>query len=164
MQEGRSLWYFPSILCIWGLTQACIWVKFLHKSPGMLTHLLTLANPASGSTHPSSQLPLTPVDCSLLSTALVCSLLLSGFFLSGTFLPSLVFLLSHGRSRMQALCVGFMPKQKRDPLTSTHPNPNNECPTSCHIDKKKKQLLFWSLLLRMIYTVFYSRECYVLQK
>ena len=36
------------------------------KSPGMLTHSLTLANPASGFTHPSSRLSFA--DCPILST------------------------------------------------------------------------------------------------
>ena len=54
-----------------------------------LTHPLPLANPASGSTHPSGRLPLTSVDCFLLSTALFCPLLcyVSFSVLSGTFLP-----------------------------------------------------------------------------
>ena len=46
------------------------------KSPGMLTHLLTLANPASGSIHPSSRL-LSPTDCLVLSTSLFLLLLCS---------------------------------------------------------------------------------------
>ena len=46
------------------------------KSPGMLTHLLTLAIPACGSTHLSSRL-LSPADCLVLTTSLFCLLLCS---------------------------------------------------------------------------------------
>ena len=94
VQEGRSLWHFPSIL--WAITSGYL-SKIPTKSSGMLTHPLMLANPASESTHPSSlscwlpcsvhfsalpssldcQFPPTSVDCPVLSTCLFCPLLLT---------------------------------------------------------------------------------------
>ena len=106
------------------------------KSPGIRTHPLKLANPFSGSTHPSSHL-LLPVDCPVLSFSLDCfffSVLLSAFFCSGTFcsalcfllfwdLPFLVFFRSRGRSHAQALCVGFAPKQTKGSSEWHSPKP-----------------------------------------
>ena len=75
------------------------------KSPGTLTHPL---NPASRSTHPKKvgfpRLRLTALSCRLLcstSSVLLWDLL------------SLVFFRSRERSRVQALCVGFAPKQRK---------------------------------------------------
>ena len=56
---------------------------------------------------------LTDLSCRLSSSALLCRLI------SGTFLPSSF--LSRERSRAQALCVDFTPKQ-RDRLIGTHRN------------------------------------------
>ena len=49
------------------------------KPPGMPTHLLTLVNLASASTHSSSHL-LSLVDCLVLLTGLLCFLLLTDSF------------------------------------------------------------------------------------
>ena len=122
------------------------------KSPGMLTHLLTLANLASGSTHPTSRLSPTSVDCSLLSNSVFCPLLLTvGFpwllstalfcwlvcFVSlswlipsldsGTFLPS-----SSPGHEGNITCkpfVGFSRQNRqRNLLTGTHPHPQKWMP------------------------------------
>ena len=61
-QEGRSFWHFPSIL--WAITSLYS-SGTPTKSPGMLTHPLTLANLESQSTGISS--------CSLLPTCMVSS-------------------------------------------------------------------------------------------
>ena len=120
-QEERSLWYFSSIL--WAITNVYS-SETPTKSPGMLTHLLTLANPASQSTGSSS--------CSLLPTAQFCRLFSSASF---SWLPpswfwlwdllSVVFFRSRGRSRTKALCVGFSPKQTKR-SSEWHPHPHTE--------------------------------------
>ena len=88
-----------SFLCICELSQVCILANFTQSHLGTLIHPLTLFNPASGSTDPSSQLPPTSVDCSLLLTApfcrLPCSVLCLLFFYET--LPSLVFFRSCGK-------------------------------------------------------------------
>ena len=99
----------------------------------MLTHPLMLANPVAWYTGPCSRFPPTPVDSSLLSTALFCPLLCSpsALFCSLVYsvliwdLPSLILFLSRRKSRVQALCVGFAQKKniQRDPLTGTHSYP-----------------------------------------
>ena len=76
-------------------------------------------------------LTLLPLDCYLTPTGLFCSPLstaLLGFLcqLTSVFLPDLPFLLhvrSRRRSRAQALCLGFAPKQtKRSSARRTHPH------------------------------------------
>ena len=106
-----------------------VYSKIPTKLPGTLTHPLPLANPASGSTGPSSSpgscpLP-TSVDCSLLLTAFF-SLLLSSVHCPGT-LPFLVFFRSRRKSRAQALCVGFAPKQTQE-SSDWHPHPQKRMP------------------------------------
>ena len=122
-QEGRYLWRFPSIL--WAIASVYL-SEILTKSPGMLTHLLTLANAASESTHPGSHL-LSPADYPVLLRWLVSSVLLSD-------LLSLIFFRSRGRSRAQALCVGFAPKQTKGYSDWHLPTPisTKRMPTSCH--------------------------------
>ena len=96
------------------------------KPPEMLTHLLTLANPASQSTGSSS--------CSLLPTAMFSSLVSSVFWLLLTLVPSFLrpFLVSWEISRASLLC-GFHAKTDKGvrwlALTHTH---RNECHPSCH--------------------------------
>ena len=63
------------------------------------------------------------LDCSLMPNVLFCSLLLTDLLLD--LLPASF--RSRGRSRVQALCVGFAPKQ-RDPLTGTHTHQRNKYP------------------------------------
>ena len=72
-------------------------------------HLLTLANLASESIGPSSRL-FSPSGCPVLPTDLFCPLVSSVLLWD---LPSLVFFRSRGRSRAQALCVGFVRKQTK---------------------------------------------------
>ena len=117
-QEGRSLWNFPSIL--WA--NASVYSSEIPtKPPGMLTHLLTLANPASQSSVSSS--------CTLLPIALLSSLVssvLSSLDCSGTLLPSssssLVVNLAHKP-------FVWVSRQNRhmNLLTGTYPHPHNEC-------------------------------------
>ena len=127
-QEEGSLRHFPSILCICGIARACIRAKIPAKSPGMLTHPLTLANPPSGFTYPSSH-PLSHDDCPILSTSM---------FYSGTFLPSSSFGLVGDLTRKPFVWVSRKNSQ-RDPLTGTHPHPHNECLTSCHTCNNRKE-------------------------
>ena len=107
------------------------------KPPETLTHSLPLANLASESTGPSSRLsrPSTsPNFCRLpcSGSSLFC-LLVSGVFCPVLFcsatLPSLVLFQPRGRSRVQALCVCFVPKLTKGSsdwhsLTPTQRMPN----------------------------------------
>ena len=69
------------------------------------------------------------LDWSVLPPSLDCSVLPTDL----RDLPSLVLFRSRRRSRAQALCVDFAPKQTKG---SSDWHPHNECPTSCHkIDK-----------------------------
>ena len=107
----------------------------------MLTYTLMLASPASGSTHPSSRLPSTFDDCSHLSSALLCLLLCSASFCSLRNLPSLVLFQSRGKSRAQALCVGFTPKQTKGSF-DLHPRQHtqrNKCHPSCHVSAQSPE-------------------------
>ena len=110
--------------------------KIATQWPRLLTHPLTLANPAYGSIGPSSRLSLTVGFPRLLLTALSCwlpcSVLLSSVLLWD--LAFLVFFRSRRRSRALALCVGFAPKQTRNLLTGihSHSHPQKRTPVSCH--------------------------------
>ena len=112
------------------------------KSPEMLTHPFTLAKPASQSTGSSS--------CSLLPTAqfyrLVYSVPFSVLVSSVQLwdLPSLAIFWSRGRSRTQALCVGFVPKQIKGSSDWHLPTPTQRMPTSCHNTIKCFQLLLYN--------------------
>ena len=114
--------------------------KIPTKTPGMLTHPLMSANPVSGSTGPSSCLPLTSVDCSLLLTALFCRLV--------SFALSVVYLLQSSSGLMGNLAhnpfvwVSHQNRQ-RDPLTGTHTH-RNECHLSCHTINDKNIRKFFS--------------------
>ena len=108
-----------------------------------VTHLLTLAHPASQSTDTSSCLS---VDCSVLFCWLVCSRLPTGLFcpldwlllfssllltVSGAFLPSSAFGLLGDLARKLFVWVSRQYRQS-NPLTGTHTH-RNECHPSCHI-------------------------------
>ena len=133
---------------LWACTN--VYSSKIHtKPPWTLAHPLTLANPASEITGPSSHL-LSPVDCPVLS----CSLLSSSLD-SGTFLPSSSSDLVGNLPRNPFVWV-LRQNRLREPLTGTHlnphphPNPYNECPTSCHKfhtlnNKKKKNVLKWPI-------------------
>ena len=85
VQEERSLRYFPSIL----LAIASMYSsESLTNSPGMLTHSLTLAKPASESTGSSSCFSRPSDFPQLLSTVFFCSLLCSASFYLLTLGPS----------------------------------------------------------------------------
>ena len=93
--------------------------------PGMLTSF-ALTDLASGSTSPnslfSSRLSLTVAFPQLL--------LILPFHCSGT-LPFLVFFWSCRKSHVQALCVGFAPKQMKESFDwrSSTPTPIQQMPT-----------------------------------
>ena len=137
-QERRSLWH----CAFWEQTRACTRAKILTKPLVMLTYSRVGSPGLCESTGLSSRLSdfcwlssllcfhlltasfcqLCPsLDCYLKPTVLFCSLLLTHFFclLSGlhsflpSFLPSFTHFRSRGRSRAQALCVGFVPKQTK---------------------------------------------------
>ena len=117
-----------SSLCICRLLRAHIRAKFPQSHKRILTHLLTLANPGSQSTSSSSCLsqPSASPDffrlvCSLLWSLLSASLVWL-FLCSPWDLPSLILFQSRGRSRMQALCVGFAPKQTKVSSTPVEMN------------------------------------------
>ena len=102
--------------------------KIPTKSPGMLTHPPTLANLVSESIGSSSRL-LSPADCPVLFNSLFCLHLCSPWDF-----PSLVLFQSRGKSRTQALCVGFVWKQTKE-SSDWHlptPTPTQPIPTSCH--------------------------------
>ena len=88
--------------------------KISTKSPGMLTHPFTLANPASEFAHPSSQLPPTSVHCPGLFCWFTPSLD------SGNFLPS-----SSSSLVRNLTCKPFVwvscQNQQRNLLTGTYP-------------------------------------------
>ena len=90
-----------SFLCICGLSWECIRAKFpqIHRVRWLI---LSRPNPASKSTGPRSRL-LSPTDCPVLSTSVQL-----------WDVPSLVLFRSRRRSRAQALCVGFAPKQTKE--------------------------------------------------
>ena len=64
-------------------------------------------------------------DRPLVPTGLCCSLLLTAFFCLLSDLPFLVHFRSRGRSRTQALCVGFAPKKKKRDSLSLTPTETN---------------------------------------
>ena len=101
------------------LTRACTRAKTLTKPLTMRTYLLCIAFIA--------------VDC-----LPCCSLLLTASFLLSD-LPFLVHFRSRGRSRAQAISVGFAPKQTNG-FSDWHPrtHPHNECPTSYHMLLKEE--------------------------
>ena len=124
-----------TFLAFFELSRVCIRAKF----PRMLTHPLTLANPAL-----TPQVLTLAVACSLLPTALFCPLLCSASFswlsaspdfcrlpcslpwsLLSTSVDSRTFL----SSSSSGLVGNLTPKQK-NLLTDTYPH--NEYPTSCH--------------------------------
>ena len=115
------------------------------KPPGMLTHLLTLANLASQSTGSSSRLSrplvspdfcrlLSSVDCLVLSTDLVSSAFFS--VLPRIFLPSSSPGLVGDLAHKPFVWVSRQNRQ-RNVLAGTYPQSHSECPTSCHIILKK---------------------------
>ena len=91
----------------------------------MLTYLLALVNPASVGQQVFAVAFLISVDWSPLCPALISWLTFSWLLSPANFpwdLPSLVLLRSRGRSRAQALCVSFAPKQtKRSSDWFPHP-------------------------------------------
>ena len=99
------------------------------KSPGMLTHPFTLANPASKSTGPSSRLSLTVgfprLQSTVLSCWLPCSVDCPVLFWDLAF-PRLL-PVSREISRASPLS-GFRAKTDGHP----HPHHRNECHPSCH--------------------------------
>ena len=122
-----TLWC--SFLCICRLLRTCIRAKFPQS------HQEYWLNPLRWPTRPLGSLvlavaflwpsasfdfcrQLSPADClglfyPVLSTALVCPVTL----------PPLVFFRSRGKSRAQALCVGFAPKQTKG-SSGWHPHPH----------------------------------------
>ena len=111
------------------------------KPPGMLTHILTLANPVSQSTGSSSHLSrpsaspdfcrlLSPVDYPVLSTALVSSA--SSSVLPRTFPPSSSSGRVGGLELMPFVWVSHQNRQ-RNLLTGTYQHPHSEWATLCHI-------------------------------
>ena len=103
-QEERSLWHFPSILCFYGLSLACIRAKFPHShqeclsyhvgQPGLWVHRSQQSPFSERRLPPDFSWLLSPAYCLLLLTSLSCwlpcSLLFSAFFYSvlGPYLPS----------------------------------------------------------------------------
>ena len=137
-KERRSLWHFLCILCA---IMSMHLTEILTKPPGMLTHLLTLANLLSQSTGSSSRLSrpsaspdfcrlLSHVDYPVLSTALVSSA--SSSVLPRTFLPSSSSGLVGGLTHMPFVWVSHENRQ-RNLLTGTYPHPHSEWATLCHI-------------------------------
>ena len=88
------------------LKRACTWVKTLTKLLAMLTHLLTDLFCRLVSSAPFCWL-CPSLDWSVRPTGLFCSLLLTVLW----DLLSVSHFRSHERSRVQALYVGFTPKQ-----------------------------------------------------
>ena len=124
----------------------------------MLTHPLTLANPASDCTGPRSHLFLTVGFPRFLLTALSCWLPCSVdcyWLLSSVQfwdLPSLVFFWSCGKSRARALCVGFSPKQTKESSdwhsltpTPTETNVRYRATLSTSVTKKRNVFFFSNL-------------------
>ena len=108
-----------SFLCICEQSRACIRAKFPHSHQECW---LTLVDPASGSTGPSSRLSLTAGFPQLLFTALSCWLLFSVYLLLcrlGPWLPS------SSSSLVGDLCVGFAPKQTKG-SSDWHSPTNNQ--------------------------------------
>ena len=97
-----------SVVCIW-LSRACIQVKFLlsHQECWLiLLHWLSwLLSPQVPTPRPAAAISNQhiPTNFCLLPSSVDCP---------GS-LPSLAFFWSGRRSRVQALCVGFMPKRKK---------------------------------------------------
>ena len=101
------------------------------KSQGMLTHPLTLANPASESTGSSNCLsqPSASPDFCRLARSVHFSWL---SFYSETFLPSSSSSLVGDLMRKPIAWV-LRQNRQRDPLTGTHTHTHgNECHPSCH--------------------------------
>ena len=141
-----------------GLWLACI-LRFMAnvysskthtRSPGMLTHLLTLANLASETTHSSSRysLRLTALFCRLVSSLLWS--LLSTSVNSRTFLRSSSSCLVGNLARQPFVWV-LRRNWQRNLLTGTYPHPHNECPTSCH-----NNIIYYRLWSCCNYCYFYS--------
>ena len=137
-QESGSLWHFWAALRAFAGYHGCICTRNFHKATRSADSPSRVSQPGiCWSTGPSSRLSdfcwlvsslpdshlLNYLFCLLVSAALFCWLFLWDF-------PSLVLFRSRGRYRKQALCVGFVPKQ-RDSLTGTHTH-RNECHPSCH--------------------------------
>ena len=103
------------------------------------------------------------LDCPVLSTGLFCSLLLTVFFSlplsSGSLcllwdLPSLLHFRSRGRSHPQALCVGFVPKQKKG-FTDRHPHKQTRMPPI----SSQSYFMFWGwgiVFIARLYFVFFN--------
>ena len=96
------------------LTRAYTRVKTLTKPLAMLTCLLALVNPDSVGQQVLAVVFLTCVlsylPCFRLLTTSICS---TNCLCLLWDLPSLIHFRSRGRSRIQALCVGFAPKQTK---------------------------------------------------
>ena len=114
--------------------------EFPTKSPGMLTHLLKLANPLSESTGSSSHLsrPSASPDFCRLLYSVDCSILSTSLFSRGTFLTSS----SSGlvEDLVRKPFVGFAPKQTKESSDWHLPTPTQWMPTSCHIKKSTSGL------------------------
>ena len=175
MQEGRIRWQFPSIVCFCELTWAFIRAKFPQSHKGMLTHLLTLANPVSQTTGTSSclsdfcwlfcSLQLTGLfssaNWSVLSTSLDCNLLLT---LGPSFPRPLLVLWEI--SRASPLC-GFRSKTKGP--SDWHPHPQKRMPPIVSQCSKLSITVLWSYRLssfsklNMEYIYIYSFGSYTCQ-
>ena len=123
------------ILCFCGLTRACTRAK-LPQATSNADLSSRVGQPGiCRSTGLSSRLS----DFCWLISSLPCSHLLTDLLLTGSFcrltllcspgdLPSLVLFRSRGRSRVQALGVGFTPNRQRNLLTGTYLHPQKWMP------------------------------------
>ena len=109
VRRGK-FWHFSGILAI-----ASVYPNEIPTQlPGTLTHPLSLADLFQQPPLSDRRLSLTVANPSSVDGSVT--------------LPFLVFFCSRRKSRTQALCVGFAPKQSY-PLTGahSHPHPQNEC-------------------------------------
>ena len=142
-QERRSLWHFFTALPTFTGYRGRVFARNFHKATRVTDSFSPVGQPglcrSTGLSSSSSFLcptlisltdlfcrrVLSPsLDCSLKLTDLFCWLTSSRF--SRTFL-SLVHFESRGRSRAQALCVGFAPKQTMG-FSDWHPHPQKLIP------------------------------------
>ena len=107
-KKGESVWHFScSFPYICRLSRACILRETSTKPRGMLTRLWLCSLTAPFCWPP---FPWTAISSRPSSSALLCQLV--SFCLLWD-LPSLLYFCSRGRSRAQALCLGFAPKQTK---------------------------------------------------
>ena len=113
----------------------------------MLTYLLALVNPVSVGQQVLAVTFLTSVDWSPPCPALISRLAFSWLLSTANCpwdLPSLVRFRSRGRSRVQALCVGFAPKQTKG-SSDWHPHPQKRMsPIVSHKAKEPSFLYYFT--------------------